>query len=103
MDKENLTNVVCNFPPVYGERLAVIAARLERILASQEELLDLYRTLSNTLHPAELERRERCVLENYIKGVEQSQEKLERRLTIRWLSMTSLFGFIVYVVQLFVK
>ncbi len=103
MENEKLSNIICSFPPVYGERLGIIATRLERILAAQEELLELNRALANTLHPAEMERRERTVLEAYTKEIDRSHEKLERRLTIRWLSMTSLFGFIVYLIQFFVK
>ncbi|MDK9701390.1 MAG: hypothetical protein OEM52_14740 [bacterium] len=93
----------CALPAELGERLGVIAARLERIVAAQQELLEQQHSLAHSLHPAEQERRERLVLESYTHALDAVFEKMERRLTIRWLSMTSLFGFIVYITQLFVK
>ena len=100
---ENICQYTCLPMSELGEKLGIIATRLERIIAAQEEILELYRGLASNLHPAELERRERSVLEEYLREVERSQEKLERRLTIRWLSITSLFGFIVYIIQSFTR
>ena len=94
---------ICSVNAEIGERLGIIAARLERIVAAQQELLEQQRSLTNILHPAEQERRERIVLESYTRALDTVFEKLERRLTIRWLSMTSLFGFVVYIVQTIMK
>ena len=100
---ENFCNYPCYPVTELGEKLGIVATRLERIVAAQEEILELYRGLATQLHPAELERRERAVLSDYLRGVERTHEKLERRLTIRWLSFTSLFAFIVYLVRIFTQ
>ncbi len=83
-----------------GEKLGIVATRLERILAAQEELLELNRNLATQLHPAEQERRTRMLLEESSSKLRGLHDSLEKRLTIKWLGVTSLFGFIVYVVQL---
>jgi len=87
----------------FGERLGVVAARLERILAAQQELLELHRDLARQLHPAESERRSRQLLDMYHRGLDVAHEKLEKRLMVRWLGVTSLFGFIVYLVERLAK
>lgn len=81
------------------EQLATIAERLERILSAQADLLATQKEVVRALHPAEMEKRTMELLAQWLKQTETQHLALERKLTIRFLSTTALFGFIVAVVQ----
>lgn len=82
-----------------SEQLAIIAERLERILSNQADLLTTQREMLQALHPAETERRSQVLVASTIRQLETLHSALERRLTIRYLSTTALFGFMVAVIQ----
>ncbi|MCX7835948.1 MAG: hypothetical protein N2450_07780 [bacterium] len=86
-----------------SEQLATIAERLERILAMETDLLSEQRAILQALHPAESDRRSQMIIAQTIRQLETLHALLERRLTIRYLSTTALFGFMVAVITWFGK